>query len=58
MQLEKLLGLDEFQLQNLGSFERLFPPMNLYHETFIPEDESKLEPPTDPLALKLWKMDR
>ena len=42
MQLSKLLGLDEYQLQNLGNFERLFPPMNMYHETFIPEDVAKI----------------
>ena len=58
MQLSKLLGLDEYQLQNLGNFERLFPPMNMYHETFIPEDVAKIQPPTDPLALKLWHLDR
>ena len=32
----KLLETDEFQLKNLGNFERLYPPMQKYHKTIIP----------------------
>lgn len=35
----KLQETDEFQLANLGGYERLYPPMKLYHKTVIPPEE-------------------
>jgi hypothetical protein len=32
--------------------------MKLYHETKVPEEDPKSQPPTDPLALKLWHLDQ
>ena len=36
MYLIKLQETDQYQLENLGGFERLYPPMKLYHQTKIP----------------------
>lgn len=53
MYLLKLQETDDFQLANLGGYERLYPPMKLYHRTEIPPEEPE-RPKMDPLALKLW----
>jgi hypothetical protein len=58
MQLQKLNETDEFQLENLGDYERLYPPMNLYEATEIPPPEPEEIPPTEPLALKFWLHDQ
>ena len=44
---------DEYQLENLGGYERLYPPMKAYHVTEVPPEEPSA-PKLDPLAMKLW----
>ena len=57
MQMQKLNETDDYQLKNLGDFERLYPPMKLYEKTEIVPVEPEEVPPTDPLALKFWLHD-
>ena len=57
MYLEKLQETDEYQLENLGGYERLFPPMKLYHQTEVPPEEPE-KPQLDPLSMKLWLLDQ
>jgi len=45
----KLKEKDEYQLENLGNYERVFPPMKLYHETIVPPEEPTT-PVLDPLS--------
>jgi hypothetical protein len=52
----KLQETDEFQLSNLGGYERLYPPMKLYHKTVITPAEPE-RPKLDPLSMKLWMLD-
>mmetsp|Transcript_468 Transcript_468/g.454 ORF Transcript_468/g.454 Transcript_468/m.454 type:complete len:89 (-) Transcript_468:2143-2409(-) len=54
----KLESLDEYQLQNLGGYERLFPPMKYYHTTDPSPEEEQPPASLDPLSLKLWQMDQ
>ena len=58
MQYQKLNETDEYQLQHLGDFERLYPPMKLYEKTVVPEKVSDEPRPTDPMELKLWLHDQ
>ena len=51
----KLQETDEYQLKNLGGFERLYPPMEKYHLTEIKAEEPKK--PMDALSKKLWMLD-
>ena len=53
MYLLKLQETDEYQLENLGGYERLYPPMKAYHVTEVPPEEPSA-PKLDPLAMKLW----
>ena len=53
----KLQETDEFQLANLGGYERLYPPMKLYHKTVITPAEPE-RPQLDPLSMKLWMLDQ
>ena len=52
----KLKEKDEYQVKHLGNYERVFPPMKLYHTTFVPPEEPKT--PLDPLAAKLMQLDK
>lgn len=53
----KLQQTDEFQLKNLGNYQRLYPPMQKYHQIIIPKIEENQAPKLDPLSMKLWLLD-
>ena len=53
----KLKEKDEYQVKNLGNYERVFPPMKLYHTTYVPPEEPKT-PMLDPVAQKLRQLDK